>query len=241
VTGALFLLPNLLGEGLRYEEFFPPAIEKIVHSLDGLIAESEKGGWRFLRHFFSHEKISQFPVRYLNEHTPKHMIEEMLKPMTLGEKWGLISDAGIPSIADPGASLVFEAHRLKIPVTALAGPSSIILALQLSGFPAQSFSFHGYLPIEVDAFREKIRFFEKEGTTHLWIETPYRVQKSLQIIVDSLSAESYFCLALDLTLPTQEVIVEKVKDWKKRDLSLFNKRRAIFLLGKPDSKKSFGH
>jgi 16S rRNA (cytidine1402-2'-O)-methyltransferase len=240
MTGELFLLPNLLGEGLHFEDFFPKNLEKIVHSLNGLIAESEKGGWRFLRHFFSHEKIKSFPVCLLNEHTRPSEIEELLSPLEKGELWGVVSDAGLTSIADPGCELVFAAQKKKIPVRAIPGPSSIVLALMLSGFSGQNFSFYGYLPIEDSGFKAKIASFEKDVTrTHVWMETPYRVRERLQEIVCTLKEDTLFCLALDLTLPTQEVIVETIREWKLRDFSLFHKRLAIFLIGQNPFKRSF--
>ncbi len=239
MSGALFLLPNLLWPDSRFEDFFPKRVSDIVHSLDGLIAESEKGGWRFLRHFFSHEKIKTFPVRYLNEHTKLVEIEELLQPLLKGERWGMVSDAGLATIADPGSELVFAAKKRNIQVEAFPGPSSIVLALMLSGFSAQSFSFYGYLPIDPVAFKERILSFEKEvAQTHLWMETPYRIRQRMQQIVLTLKEETLLCLALDLTLPRQEVIVAPIREWKRRDFSSFHKRLAIFLIGQDPFKEA---
>ncbi len=232
MKGSLFLLPNLLAEGLPWDDFFPKKVAEIVASLQGLIVESEKGGWRFLRHFFSQEKIASFPIRLLNEHTREELLEELIAPLLKGERWGLISDAGLPCIADPGAQLVFAARKRGVFIEAFPGPSSIVHALMLSGFSGQSFCFHGYLPIEKESFRAKLLSFEKNmSTTHLWMETPYRVQSRLQEMVGFLQEKTLLCLSCDLALASQEVIVATIREWKKRDLSSFHKRLAIFLMG----------
>jgi 16S rRNA (cytidine1402-2'-O)-methyltransferase len=242
MIGKLFLLPNLLGKDLIWDDFFPKKIGDTVLSLRGLYAESEKGAWRFLRHFFSQEKIATFPLRLVNEHTKRCEIEELLQPLLKGEEWGLISDAGVPILADPGSQLVFAARNKGIEVMAFSGPSSILLSLMLSGFSGQSFSFYGYLPIESISFKERIVAFEKDPhKTHIWMETPYRVQKRLCEMMGLLKEETLFCLALDLTLPTQEVIVKRIKEWKKSDLSRFHKRLAIFLMGQDPLKQSYGN
>src|SRR5262249_13098213 len=144
----LFLLPNLLDETLAWEPFLPASVAAAVQSLDGLIAESEKEGRRYLRRFVNHERMAATPIRLLNEHTQPKEIGELLEPLIRGERWGLISDAGLPCIADPGAPLVLLAHEKKIRVETFSGPSSIVMALQLSGLSGQRFAFHGYLPRE---------------------------------------------------------------------------------------------
>jgi 16S rRNA (cytidine1402-2'-O)-methyltransferase len=226
----LWLLPNLLGETASQAQGFPTALEDAVRGLDGLIAESEKGGRAFLRRFaFSPAKTwKEVPIRLLNEHTQE--VASLLEPLVRGETWGLVSDAGLPCLADPGALLVRFAREKGCGVRALAGPSSPMLALMLSGLPAQSFAFHGYLhrdPIP------QIRMLEKrsqaEGSTHLFIEAPYRNERLLRTLIATLSDSVVLAVACDLTLPTEQVTVLPVRTWKERSLPCIDKRPAVFL------------
>ncbi len=223
----LYLLPNLLDEELPIEPFFPISVSRAVQSIQGLIAESEKMGRRYLRKFISHDEMQRIPIKPLNEHQKE--IEELIKPLEKGESWGLISDAGLPCIADPGSELVYLAHQKKIEVQAFVGPSSIFMALQLSGFSGQKFSFHGYLPREQDPLISKIKELEKEEGTQIWIETPYRLSKMLEILKETLQPKTRLCLALNLTTPKQKVISQPISQWKKMPLEL-DKSPAVFLI-----------
>lgn len=223
----LYLLPNLLDESLNVEDFFPKRVQDVVQEIQGLIAESEKMARRYLRKFLSHDEMAKMPLALLNEHTED--LQPLLTPLKKGETWGLISDAGLPCIADPGAKLVWLAHQNKIEVEALVGPSSIILALQLSGFNAQNFSFHGYLPRKDDELTSTILKLEKSGGTHLWIEAPYRSQKMLEYLKKTLKPTTRLCIAANLTMPSQKVLSQKISDWKKHSFSLA-KEPAVFLI-----------
>lgn len=231
--GTLLLLPNLLDDSSSHEEYLPPLIRKTVRSLDGLIAESKKGARRFLRRFIASKKAKELPIEYLNEHTQKEELMNFIKPLQRNEKWGLISDAGLPCIADPGAQLVSLAHKLKIPILAYPGPSSIFLALMHSGFCAQRFTFHGYLSRDPKTLRKELYGLEKksfhEKATQVWIEAPYRSFKMLAIMKKVLNGKTMVCVAKDLTLPTQEVFSQTVTEWRKSSFDLQN-HNCVFLL-----------
>ncbi len=220
----LYLLPNFLGEGLEPTSFFPHVVGEVVPTLDGLIAESEKGARRFLKQF--HPTFREVPILLLNEHTDE--IDTLLAPLQKGERWGLISDAGLPVLADPGARLVRRLHSLKIPVHTFPGPSSLVYALQLSGLSAQNFTFHGYPPRDLKALKEKLRTLPK-NQTHLFIEAPYRTDKLLQTLIEGLQEETDLSVAWNLTLPTQGVRTDKIAKWKSKGLSL-GKVPAVFVI-----------
>lgn len=222
----LYLLPNVLGEGGNPDFSFPAGLNGIVQSLQGLIAESDRGGRQFLKRFGVH-----LPIKLLNEHTHDRDVAGLLEPVEKGEKWGLISDAGLPCLADPGSRLVKLCQEKQMRVEAISGPSSIILALMLSGFESQSFTFHGYLPRPEPELVTKLRQIEGIKMTHIFIEAPYRNQKMLEVMLKSLRGSTRVCVAWNLTLPEQEVRVGTVSEWKKRDLPKLDDCPAIFLVG----------
>lgn len=235
----LLLLPNLLDEELDHTDFFPSSLDAVVPTLDGLIAESPKGGRRFLKRFTYPEgkTFREIPILLLNEHSTDDALEELLIPLKRGEKWGLISDAGLPVLADPGARLVKRLHELKITAIAFTGPSSIVYALMLSGLSAQSFSFHGYLPKKPEELRHKLKKLEKEGQTQVFIEAPYRTSKLLQFLLETLDGDTVLCLAWNLTLPAQGVRTQTVREWRKKPLPELHKVPAVFLFESYAKKK----
>lgn len=227
---ALLLLPNLLGEMRHHEAFLPPSVDKAVATLDGLIAENPTEGRRYLGRFKTKKPAEQIPIALLNEHTPVDQIDFLLEPVVNGERWGLVSDAGLPCVADPGYLLVRRARQLGLIVQAFVGPSSIMLALMLSGLPGQQFTFHGYLDKDATQRKSQLRSMEKEkGMTHIFIETPYRNTQLLEQLVQQLNDETILCAAWDLTLQTQGVLSQPVKLWKKSPLPNLAKKNAIFL------------
>ncbi|MDE3045686.1 MAG: SAM-dependent methyltransferase [Verrucomicrobiota bacterium] len=217
-------------ESLSHEAMLAPAIGEAVRSLQGLIAESEKSARRYLRRFLSHDDMTKTPLRLLNEHTQS--LGELLEPLERGECWGLISDAGLPCLADPGADLVWQARSRGVTIQALPGPSSIVLALQLSGLSGQRFSFHGYLPREGPDLERKIIELEKrsraESASQIFIEAPYRSAKLLDLLVQTLQPATRLCVAVNLTTPNERVISQSVEQWKKRKVEL-GKEPAVFL------------
>lgn len=230
---ALLLFPNLLGEHKHHELFLPSSVDRAVESIDGLIAESESGGRRFLGHFNTKKPALEIPIALLNEHTKDSDLDFLLEPIGKGERWGFVADAGVPCIADPGAKLVCRARELGFVVQAFVGPSSIILALMLSGLSGQQFTFHGYLEKEPEKRKQQIRQLEqgakKSHYTHIFIETPYRNQYTLNSLLETLSDSVRLCVAWDLTLPTQGVLSQSVGVWKKSPLPNLEKKNAIFL------------
>jgi 16S rRNA (cytidine1402-2'-O)-methyltransferase len=227
MAGKLYILPNVLDEELSPDPFLPMSVKDAVSSIQGLIAESEKMGRRYLRKFVSHDEMARCQLKVLNEHTKD--LQDLIAPIEKGELWGLVSDAGLACIADPGADLVWLAHQKKIAIETFVGPSSIIMALQLSGFNGQQFSFHGYLPRELPALEQKIRELEKKSGTQIWIEAPYRSAKMLETLLKVLKPNTKLCLAANLTLPTQKVISQTASQWKGKNISL-GKEPAVFLI-----------
>lgn len=228
MPGKLLLLPNLLDEELPVEPFLPVSVSAAVASTQGLIVESEKMGRRYLRKFLSHEEMAKRPLAILNEHSKD--LKELIAPIERGEIWGLISDAGLPCIADPGSDLVWLAHQKGIEVETFVGPSSLLMALQLSGFSGQEFSFHGYLPRELQDLERKIRELEKRKGSHLWIEAPYRSLKMLETLKTTLEPHTRLCVAVHLTTPKQRVVSQSVLKWKSFHFPL-EKEPAVFLIG----------
>ncbi len=231
----LYLFPNLLAEELPHSAFLPASVDAAVNQIKGLIAENEKEGRRFLRRFaFEGRTFRDIPIRLLNEHSSPQDKIELLQEIMKGGVWGLVSDCGMPCLADPGADLVLMAREKRIPVEVFSGPSSLLFALVLSGLGGQRFTFHGYLPKEenalVDAFRKIEKTSRQDNATHLFIETPYRNNQLLQKMISMLDAKTWVCIACDLTLPSQLVQTKKVGDWRKNPLPDLNKRPTVFLL-----------
>jgi 16S rRNA (cytidine1402-2'-O)-methyltransferase len=228
-TGKLILLPNLLDENAPAEQFLPAGVGSAVRTIQGLICESEKSGRRYLRKFLSHDEMAAMPLRLLNEHTKE--LAELIEPLIKGETWGLISDAGLPCLADPGTDLVALAHTKGVAVETYAGPSSIIFALQLSGFSGQKFAFHGYLPRESPLIESAVRDLEKraKGETQIFIEAPYRSAKILALLLSVLHPDTRLCVAASLTTPQQRVVSQSVAKWKQMQFSL-EKEPVVFLI-----------
>lgn len=230
---ALLLLPNLLGESQHHELFLPASVDRAVETIDGLIAESESGGRRFLKRFQTQKPAHEIPIALLNEHTADDHIDFLLEPLMKGERWGLISDAGLPCIADPGHKLIYRARQKGITVQAFNGPSSLTLALMLSGLPGQQFAFHGYLERQPDKRIAQIKRLEKrslqEQETEIFIEAPYRNTHLLGALLETLKEETVLSVAWDLTLATQGVMTQPIRLWKKMVLPNLEKKPAIFL------------
>lgn len=232
----LILLPNVLfDECVDTSSFFPPALNQKVVSLQGLITESEKEARKYLKRFVFPEgkTFREVPLRLLNEHTKKEELEELLEPLLKGETWGLISDAGLPCLADPGANLVALARRKNVEIEAVSGPSSIFLALMLSGLSGQSFAFHGYLERDANKIREQVKDLEKESLkyrqTKLCIEAPYRSQALLETLIKELSPSTILSVCSSLTSPDEQVWTFPVKEWRQKNLPDLHKKPVIFL------------
>jgi len=230
---ALLLLPNVLGEVKHHELFLPASVDKAVASLDGLIAESASAGRRYLGRFKTKKPADQIPIALFNEHTPEEDIDFLLEPIRKGERWGFVSDAGMPCVADPGAKLVSRARQSGIVVQGFVGPSSILFALMLSGLPGQRFYFAGYLDKDPKKREREIVSLESRSkadrATQIFIETPYRNKHTLDTLLNTLHDQTLLCVAWDLTLPSQGILSQQVGLWKKSPLPSLDKKNAIFL------------
>ena len=233
---ALLLLPNMLSKDAPNDLFFAPSIAKAVAGIDGLIAESNNFARRFLDRFDNKKKSTlEIPVALYNEHSDDKEIDFLLEPIEAGQRWGLIADAGLPCLADPGAKIVNRANEKGISVKAFAGPSSITLALMLSGLYAQKFTFNGYLDksdaIKLKQIQKMAAQVKDDKTTQIFIEAPYRNQKLLQQLVDQLPVDVKLSVAWDLTMPTAGVATKLIHSWRKSSLPNIDKKPAVFLLG----------
>lgn len=218
----LILLPNLLSESREWRRFLPDIVKTHVESLNGLIAESESGARRFLS-LFDRQKLL---VAVYNKKTADDHLDFLLEPLRKGETWGLISDAGLPCIADPGYKLVHRAREMGFRVEAVSGPSSLFLALMLSGLPAQNFHFHGYL----EHSDEKTLKTLAKGITHLFIEAPHRSSEMLQTLLAVLPETASLSISWDLYSPTQNTLTKKIGQWRKFPLPNLTKKPAIFVI-----------
>jgi 16S rRNA (cytidine1402-2'-O)-methyltransferase len=232
--GKLYLIPTRLGDNPPLE-VLPISIKKIIEDLDHYIVENEKTARRFIKRVSPSKSQPSLKLNILNKFTTEAESNTYLNPCINGISVGLLSEAGCPAIADPGADIVSLAHQMNIQVVPLVGPSSIILALMGSGMNGQSFTFNGYLPIEKGERKSKLKALERLSSEHnqaqIFIETPYRNMKMLADLASILHPNTRVCVACDLTLPTEFIKTKPAKDWKhnKEDL---HKRPAIFLIQK---------
>jgi len=231
--GTLYLLPNLLHEEARAEDTFVPSFRETVRSLQGLIAESEKKARRFLRLFLSHEEMQAVPLALLNEHSETKEVKLLLEPILRGERWGLISDAGLPCVADPGSDLVKRAHLANVHIETFVGPSSLLMALQLSGCSGQKFSFEGYLPRETPPLEKCLIDLEKrslkERSSHIWIEAPYRSEKLFSVAKSILQPSTQLCLAVSLMSDDARAVSLSIAKWREKEFPL-GKEPTVFVM-----------
>ncbi|VHO02846.1 SAM-dependent methyltransferase [Candidatus Rhabdochlamydia sp. T3358] len=231
----LYLLPNLLDNSQDHHAFFPSTVDTIVANLGGLIAETEKEARRYLKRFvfLAPKTFRDVPILLLNEHTTALQKEELVETIAKSPApWGLISDCGLACLADPGADIVLQAKKKGIQIEACVGPSSIVLALMLSGLGGQRFIFHGYLPREEKLLMEKLKQMttsSQKEYTHLFIETPYRNQKLFKQLCTTLPNQSWLSIACNLTSDQQWVKTDRIAQWKKEQ-PLFDKLPAVFVV-----------
>lgn len=232
--GKLYLIPTRLGDNPPLE-VLPIAIKKVVENLDNYIVENEKTARRFIKRITPNKSQPSLKLKVLNKYTTESERGTYLNPCLEGISVGLLSEAGCPAIADPGADIVSLAHQMNIKVVPMVGPSSILLALMASGMNGQSFTFNGYLPIDKSERKSKIKTLEKisleQNQAQLFIETPYRNMKMLDDLVRILHPETRLCVACDLTLPTEFIKTLPIKLWKNNKEDL-HKRPAIFIIQK---------
>lgn len=231
--GKLYLIPCPLGPEAPLDSL-SPEIADTVSKLQHFIVENEKVARRFIKRICPDKKQNELHLYPLNKFTAPQEYALYLEECEAGMPIGLISDAGCPGIADPGANIVAMAHRKNIAVLPLVGPSSLLLALMASGLNGQQFTFHGYLPINTKerntAIKKLERNAQKDHQTQLFIETPYRNIPLLEALIHQLQPDTLLTFACDLSLPTQWVKTFPVAEWKKVNLEHFHKRPAVFLI-----------
>ncbi len=232
-TGKLYLIPTPLGE-TGFDSGLPATNHHILDSIDIYIVEELRTARRFLKRAGISKSIDSLVFHELNEHTAIEDASGYLDEAYKGANIGLLSDAGLPCIADPGNIVVKQAHTKGIEVIPLVGPSSLMLALMASGMNGQNFIFHGYLPVNsterTTALKALERDISQNRRTQIFIETPYRNMAMLESIIKSCHPETVLCIATDLTLDTQYISTRLVRQWKNNPPGL-HKRPAVFLLG----------
>lgn len=231
--GTLYLIPVPLAANATGASF-TPYLSETINQVSEYIVENEKTARRFLKEAGLQTPQSELTIHDYGKYSrDKEIVKEFYVGLMAGKDVGLMSEAGCPGVADPGADIVAEAHRRGIKVVPLVGPNSIILALMASGFSGQSFTFHGYLPIDKVARSQSIKTLEKAAKTNkqtqIFIETPFRNNPMLEEILRSCSDETLLCVACNLTGEDELIISEPIRLWKKRKIDL-HKKPAIFLL-----------
>ncbi len=230
--GTLYLIPTPLGDG-PLEAVLPAGVRALAARLDTFVVEHPKTARAFLKQIGTQTPLQQLTLLELSEHTPAAGLDALLAPLLAGRDVGLISEAGCPAVADPGANLVRLAHRKHIRVVPLVGPSSIMLALMASGLNGQRFAFHGYLPVDKAERRKKLAELEavsrRRDETEIFIETPYRNQALLEAIAEACHEDTALCIARELTTAGERIETRSVAQWRKA-LPELGKQPAVFLL-----------
>lgn len=232
-TGTLYLIPVPLGSAMP-ETCLPPQTLAAARNLDHFIAERAKTARAHLKAMGHPKPLQELVIAELNEHTKAGEIDALLAPLKSGKDVGLMSEAGCPAVADPGAELVRAAHHEGITVAPLVGPSSILLALMGSGLGGQRFCFHGYLPAKEPERTQKIRELEKaarkDKATQLFIETPYRSAALLEALSMNLAADTLVSVGADLSLPGQTIKTGSARDWRGKN-EFVKDRLVVFGIG----------
>lgn len=229
-AGGLYLVPTALGEG-SVSAVMPIGVRARVHAIRYFIVEEPKRARAFLKTIQHPQPIAALRIEPFG--TEPRALDRLLRPVLEGSDAGLLSDAGAPAIADPGALLVRHAHAHGVRVIPLVGPSAILLALMASGLEGQRFAFHGYLPIGAPELAGRLKAIEadsrRERRTEIFIETPYRNDRLLRAIVQACAPDTLLCVAADLTLSEEQVEMRPISEWR-RALPTLGKRPAVFLL-----------
>ena len=231
--GTLYMIPVTLGE-TAVNRVIPEVNNDLLNEIDIYVVENIKTARRFLKKAGIQKPIDELTFFELNKRTQYANLPTFLKPIDQGKNIGVLSEAGCPGIADPGADIVSLAQQLKIKVVPLVGPSSILLALMASGFNGQSFCFNGYLPKDQKDRTRKLKELEKlakiKQQTQLFIETPFRNTHVLEDIIKNCFSTTKLCIAIDITLQSEQIYTKTVEEWKTTKINL-QKRPCIFLIG----------
>jgi len=232
--GKLYLIPTTLGDNEPLE-VLPLSVRKAINEIDYFIVENEKSARRFIKKITPRKAQDSLKIQLIDKFTQEADTQHYLDVCFDGSNVGLLSEAGNPAIADPGATMVALAHKKNIEVVPLVGPSSILMAMMSSGFNGQNFAFNGYLPIDQNERKNKIKYLEKyskaQNQSQIFIETPYRNDKMFSHLLQVLTPSTMLCVAADITLPTAFIKSYSVVDWKKHKPNL-HKRPCIFIIHK---------
>ena len=231
--GRLYLVPNLLGAGAP-ADVLPQRTLDVARGLAHYVVENAKPARQFLKAIGTTLPLQAIRIAEIGSDPTAGHCAQLLAPLLAGHDAGLLSDAGCPGVADPGAPVVAAAHRAGIAVIPLVGPSSLLLALMASGMNGQRFAFHGYLPVPAaprgDALRRLEAASARRGEAQLFIETPYRNPSLLAAVVEHCRADTRLCVAVDLTTATESIETATVATWRRRDFARYARRPAIFIL-----------
>jgi 16S rRNA (cytidine1402-2'-O)-methyltransferase len=232
MKGKLYLVPIPLGD-CSSDLVIPHDVSRIISNLNHFIVENTRTARRYIRTMDAQKNIDKITFFVLNKHTQKRDIESFLEPAIRGYNIGIISEAGVPAIADPGTDIVSLAHESGIKVVPLVGPSSIFLALMASGLNGQSFTFHGYLPIKNNERIQKLKSIEKESQkedkTQIFMETPYRNNKMFADILKTCKKNTRLCVASNITLQEEYIKTKTIEEWQDEEINL-HKKPTIFLI-----------
>jgi len=232
MLGKLYLIPTTLGESNPLE-VMPISVKKVVEVLDHFIVENEKSARRFIKKITPNKSQPSLNLMLIDKYSDDYETRSYLDVCEQGISVGILSEAGVPAIADPGASIVKLAHQKGIQVVPLVGPSSILMAMMSSGMNGQNFAFNGYLPIDKSDRKKAIKELEKlskdKNQSQIFIETPYRNEKMLADLCTTLQGKTRLCIACDITLPSEYIKTLPIDQWKKTKADL-HKRPAIFVI-----------
>ncbi|MFB9057902.1 SAM-dependent methyltransferase [Mariniflexile ostreae] len=232
--GTLYLIPTTLGDNEPLE-VLPISVKKIIEQTNTFIVENEKTARRFIKKINPSKQQSTLELFPLNKFTDSSLLPGFLEPCLKGSHVGLISEAGCPGVADPGAEIVKIAHQKNIKVVPLVGPSSILMAMMSSGMNGQNFAFNGYLPIDKTERKDELKRLERisfdQNQSQIFIETPYRNNKMLESLCAILDDDTQICVACDITLSTEFIKTKTAHAWKKNSVDL-HKRPTIFIIHK---------
>jgi 16S rRNA (cytidine1402-2'-O)-methyltransferase len=234
MMGKLYLIPTTLGDNEPLE-VMPLSVKKVIEEIDYFIVENEKSARRFIKKITPKKSQASLTILMLDKYADELGTRSYLDICKEGVSVGLLSEAGVPAVADPGATIVSLAHEKGVQVVPLVGPSSILMAMMSSGMNGQNFSFVGYLPIDKadrkKAIKELERLSKDKNQSQIFIETPYRNEKLFTDLKSSLTPTTRLCIATDITLSTEYIKTKEVKDWKHEQPDL-HKRPTIFIIHK---------
>ncbi len=229
--GLLYLIPSLLGD-VEPLEVLPMKVKKVIDHTQHFIVENDKSARAFIKKVNPGKSQPSLVLSVLNKYTEPQEYDAFLEPCLMGHDVGIISEAGVPCLADPGSEIVAIAHKKNITVVPLSGPSSILMGLIASGMNGQNFTFNGYLPIETGKRKKKLIALEKlsqRGTTQIFMETPYRNMKLLEDVLAACDRNTRLCIASDISLPTEFIKTKTIAKWKQNPPDL-HKKPTIFLI-----------